>query len=392
MQPSPTAETSGPRVPSLRFSIVPVSPDASGATLAAMGDPPEPLPEQPIGDHPTPAATRRQYIKSGVLLAITGVSLYLLLPSLLSVLSSWPSLKHLDWPFAILVLLFELASWICLWELDRIALGSTGWFTIATGQLAGNALGRIIPGSATPFTVVMLRKAGVDGGDAAAALTASTGLQIATALALPVLAIPAILGGAPVDRGLAMAAYLGAAVVVLLVGTGAVLFTTDAPLERVGRWVQSLLNVTVRRRRPVEGLPEELISDRNFIRTTLGRRWKSAILSAGGNTGFDYLALLCALRAVGASPRPSLVVLAYASAELLAQIPFTPGGLGFVEAGLVGTLTLAGVPGHEALAATLLYRLVSYWLPIPVGGVAYLLFRRRYGSATSAARPAGEGA
>ena len=389
MQPSPTAETSGPRVPSLRFSIVPVSPDASSATLAAMGDPPEPLPEQPIGDHPTPAATRRQYIKSGVLLAITGVSLYLLLPSLLSVLSSWPSLKHLDWPFAILVLLFELASWVFLWELDRIALGSTGWFTIATGQLAGNALGRIIPGSATPFTVVMLRKAGVDGGDAAAALTASTGLQIATALALPVLAIPAILGGAPVDRGLSMAAYLGGAVVVLLVGTGAVLFTTDAPLERVGRWVQSLLNVTVRRRRPVEGLPEELISDRNFIRTTLDRRWKSAILSAAGNTGFDYLALLCALRAVGASPRPSLVVLAYASAELLAQIPFTPGGLGFVEAGLVGTLTLAGVPGHEALAATLLYRLVSYWLPIPVGGVAYLLFRRRYGSMTAGDRQAG---
>jgi hypothetical protein len=266
-----------------------------------------------------------------------------------------------------------------------------GWFTIATGQLAGNALGRIIPGSATPFTVVMLRKAGVDGGDAAAALTASTGLQIATALALPVLAVPAILGGAPVDRGLAMAAYLGGAVVVLLVGTGAVLFTTDAPLERVGRWVQSVLNVTVRRRRPVEGLPEELISDRNFIRTTLDRRWKSAILSAAGNTGFDYLALLCALRAVGASPRPSLVVLAYASAELLAQIPFTPGGLGFVEAGLVGTLTLAGVPGHAALAATLLYRLVSYWLPIPVGGVAYLLIRRRYGSTTVGDRQAGDG-
>ena len=114
MQPSPTAETSGPRVPSLRSCIVPVSLDASGATLAAMGDPPEPRPEQPIGDHPTPAATRRQYIKSGVLLAITGVSLYLLLPSLLSVLSSWPSLKHLDWPFAVLVLLFELTSWICL--------------------------------------------------------------------------------------------------------------------------------------------------------------------------------------------------------------------------------------------------------------------------------------
>ena len=54
---------------------------------------------------------------------------------------------------------------------------------------------------------------------------------------------------------------------------------------------------------------------------------------------------------------------------MLALIPLTPGGLGFVEAGLVGTLTLAGVPGSDALAATLLYRLVSYWLPLPAGGV-----------------------
>jgi uncharacterized membrane protein YbhN (UPF0104 family) len=36
------------------------------------------------------------------------------------------------------------------------------------------------------------------------------------------------------------------------------------------------------------------------------------------------------------------------------------------------------VPGPDALAATLLYRLASYWLPIPAGGVAYVLFRRRY--------------
>ena len=66
---------------------------SGGARLSGMGDPPEPSPEQPIGDRPTPAASRRQYVKSGVLLAITAVSLYLLLPSLLSVLSSWPSLR-----------------------------------------------------------------------------------------------------------------------------------------------------------------------------------------------------------------------------------------------------------------------------------------------------------
>jgi uncharacterized protein (TIRG00374 family) len=54
--------------------------------------------------------------------------------------------------------------------------------------------------------------------------------------------------------------------------------------------------------------------------------------------------------------------------SLLALITFTPGGLGFVEAELVGTLTLAGVKPVRALVATLVYRLVSFWLLIPVGG------------------------
>jgi len=54
------------------------------------------------------------------------------------------------------------------------------------------------------------------------------------------------------------------------------------------------------------------------------------------------------------------------------------GGLGFVEAGLTAMLVLAGIPTAQATVATLAYRLVSYWLPIPAGAVAGLLFRRAY--------------
>jgi uncharacterized protein (TIRG00374 family) len=67
------------------------------------------------------------------------------------------------------------------------------------------------------------------------------------------------------------------------------------------------------------------------------------------------------------------------------MIPLTPGGLGFVEAGLTGTLALAGVPAADALLATLAYRLASFWLPIPAGVVGYWLFSRRYGAAPSEA-------
>jgi uncharacterized protein (TIRG00374 family) len=329
-----------------------------------------------------PTRTWRRAARPALLLVVGGVSIYLLLPSLLAVFGSWRSLSHLDWPFAALVVVSEAAAVVCVWALDRIALHTTAWFPIATAQLTGNAAGRLFPGggaTATAFAAGMLRRAGVDTGEAVAAFGASTLLQIGTALALPVLALPAMLGGVPVNHSLRTAALLGIALLVLLVGGATLAFTTDRPLVLLGRVVERVLNATVRKRRPVTGVAEELLGDRDFIRSTLGGRWRQAIAAAAGTTFFDYLALLAALRAVGADPQPSLVLLAYTGAELLALVPFTPGGLGFVEAGLVGTLSLAGVPSRDALAATLLYRIVSYWLPLPAGGVAYLLFRRRYG-------------
>jgi uncharacterized protein (TIRG00374 family) len=328
------------------------------------------------------SASWKRAARTAVLLAVCALSLYLLLPSLVAVASSWRSLEHVDWLFAFLVLVCETASYVFLWELDRIALQTRAWFPVATAQLSGNVAGRLLPGggaTATAFSVSMLGHAGIETGQATAAFATSTLLQLTTTLALPILALPAVIGGAPVDHDLAMAAYLGIAVLVGLLVGGAAAFVYDKPLELTGRATQWFLNHTTRRKRPVTGLPRKFLASRDFVRTTLGERWRAALLAAAGNTGFDYLALLSALRAVGAAPRPSLVVLAYAAAELLALVPFTPGGLGFVEAGLVGTLTLAGVHPSDALTATLLYRLVSYWLPLPVGGVAYGLFRRRYG-------------
>jgi putative heme transporter len=63
---------------------------------------------------------------------------------------------------------------------------------------------------------------------------------------------------------------------------------------------------------------------------------------------------------------------------VLGMIPITPGGLGFVEAGLTATLHLAGVSTGDAVLATLAYRMVSYWLPLPAGLIAVTLHRRRF--------------
>jgi hypothetical protein len=135
----------------------------------------------------------------------------------------------------------------------------------------------------------------------------------------------------------------------------------------------------VRPRRPApEDLPERLAHERDLVRRTLGRRWPQALAAAVGRWLLDFLTLQAALEAVGARPRLSLALLAYCAAQLLAQVPITPGGLGVVEAGLTGTLALAGVPAAAAAVSTLAYRLASYWLPLPAGLVAWVAYRRRY--------------
>ena len=103
------------------------------------------------------------------------------------------------------------------------------------------------------------------------------------------------------------------------------------------------------------------------------------MLLTAGRLGFDYGCLLAALRATGANPQPSLVLLSYAAAGIVALLPLTPGGLGIVEASLSGLLILAGVSPGSAFLATLAYRVASYWLPLLGGLPAYLLFRHRYG-------------
>jgi len=121
-----------------------------------------------------------------------------------------------------------------------------------------------------------------------------------------------------------------------------------------------------------------LLEQRNLIRAVLGQQWWQATLLSAGRLLFDYLCLLFAVRAVGAHPRASLVLLAYAVAGVIGLVPITPGGLGVVEASLSGLLVLCGLTGVEAVLATLAYRLASYWIPLMSGPFAYAAFKVRY--------------
>jgi uncharacterized membrane protein YbhN (UPF0104 family) len=320
-----------------------------------------------------------------VLLVVAGVSLYLVAPSLLAVFASWPDVRDLDPLLLQFIVIAQLGAFACFWQILRIALGTRRWLPVMTSQLASNAAARIVPGGGATGNAVqyaMLVDAGLPKQRVASGLTAASLLTTGIVLALPALAVPAILGGSPIDDNLARAAWAGVAAAVLLGSAGAVLLFADRPLRESGRALQAARNrlPILRRRPPLEDLPERLLLERDFVRSVLSSRWPGALAATLGRWAFDYGSLLLALVAVGARPAPVAVLLAFCTAQALSLIPLTPGGLGFVEAGLTGTLALAGVSASDALVATLAYRIAAYWFPIPFGAAAYLVHRRRYGA------------
>jgi uncharacterized protein (TIRG00374 family) len=333
--------------------------------------------------------------RHGLLLVVTGVSLYLLAPALLEVFGAFDQLDDIDPIWFVGMFALQVGSYACMWAVQRIAIRARRWGPVITSQLASNAFGRVVPGgvaAAGAMQYAMLVRAGVPPAAAASGMTASSLIVFGALLALPVLAVPAVVTGAAVDPGLVHAAIVGAVLFAAILAVGAACMVWNRPLELAGWAGQSIRNWVMRRREPLTELPARLIRERDVVRDVLGRRSWQALLGAAGRWVLDYLTLLAALYAVDARPRASLVLLAFFAAQLLGTLPLTPGGLGFVEAGLTGTLALAGVGAAAAVLATLAYRIVAFWLPIPAGGVAALLHRRHYGAVdTRRAATAGGG-
>jgi uncharacterized protein (TIRG00374 family) len=90
---------------------------------------------------------------------------------------------------------------------------------------------------------------------------------------------------------------------------------------------------------------------------------------------FDVMIVWATFRAFGAAPPLGIVWIAYLIGELGGLIP-VPGGIGGVDAGLVGSLVLYGVPITFATSAVLAYRAIALWVPAILGAAAFVALRR----------------
>ena len=133
-------------------------------------------------------------------------------------------------------------------------------------------------------------------------------------------------------------------------------------------------------RRLVAGLASApwAVHDALGIAFSLIRERKPWLTGAIAYWGFDIATLWTCFHAFGSPPTVAVIVMAYFVGALANALPL-PGGLGGVEAGMIGAFLAFGTHASLAILAVLSYRLISFWLPTVPGAVAYLQLRRTVG-------------
>jgi len=294
--------------------------------------------------------------------------------------AAWRLVQNAGWGWLTLAVGLELVSMVLFAGLQWLLLG-WGGVRISRRQLleitlAANALALTVPAGAAVsvrWSYEHLRERGVD--RVLAVWTVLVAGALASFALFDILVVGTWVSGSsgpvaplrPVVTALAVFPA-GLAIVIVLarrvpaVEHGARALVDRASERRPGRWAITNARTLLAQTRAVRPPAFE---------------WLRAFALATGNWLADLGCLVAAILTVhGAVPWRGILV-AYALAKLAGVLPLTPGGLAVVEGSLAAALAAYGLPSNAAVAATLLYRVISFWAPVPTGWAMYFVVRRQ---------------
>jgi uncharacterized protein (TIRG00374 family) len=201
-------------------------------------------------------------------------------------------------------------------------------------------------------------------------------------LLLPALALVALLLQGDHVSGAASAALTGA----VIVGVGGVLLALALQAEggarRIGNAVGGVVNRARRwvGRSPITGLEHRIAGFRNDLGGLMRERWRALTVTSVVSQLSIFAVFLVVMRVTGVSaPEVSWAeaLAVFASVRLATSVPIVPGNVGIAELGYIGGLLLIGTNATEAVTAVLLFRFLTYFVQIPIGGVTFLAWRRQ---------------
>jgi uncharacterized protein (TIRG00374 family) len=109
------------------------------------------------------------------------------------------------------------------------------------------------------------------------------------------------------------------------------------------------------------------------------RHPRAGALAIGGAIGFwgaNIAILWASFQAFGVEVPFGVVVQGFFIGMIANLFPLAPGGVGAVDAGMIGAFVLFGLPSEPVFASVLVYRAIAFWLPVPPGVVAFFQLRK----------------
>jgi putative heme transporter len=254
----------------------------------------------------------------------------------------------------------------------------------AVNNQTGTSIANTIPGGgflAVGVTTAMYRSWGFTFADIAL-VTGVTGVwNLFLKLGLPIIALGLLAATGGATASLLVAALIGLAVLVLAVALFALALWRERFAEAIGDGLGRVVSrvLTLFGRPAVTGWGRAAVRFRSQIIGLVSSRWPIITLTTLVSHLTLFAVLLISLRQVGVSEQEvswAEALAVFAFGRLVSAIPITPGGLGFVEAALIKGLELAGGPVNVVAAAVLVFRLLTYGVQIPLGGLTYLIWKR----------------
>jgi uncharacterized membrane protein YbhN (UPF0104 family) len=342
----------------------------------------------PTPSTPTPKRRRPRWAK--ILAPLVSVAIvvgvfWYFLPQFTSISAVWASIQSMSWwqmSLLVLVAIWNLATY---WIVMVSTMPGLTYGQAAVVAESSTAVSNTIPGGGAvgiAMSYAMYSSWGFSRTRSSVSLLVTGVWNNFAKLGMPVLALAlvAFTGGGG-SGGRIVAGVLGISALAAAVTVFAMLLRSEDSARRIGLAAARITSAVLRvlRRPPVHGWELATVKFRSRTLLLLRARWGRITVATVISHLSLFLVLLLSLRFVGVTESQvswAETLAIFAFARLLTAIPLTPGGLGVVELALITGLAAAGGMRAEVAAGVLIFRALTYVLPIPLGLLTYVYWRR----------------
>ncbi|HEX9968149.1 MAG TPA: lysylphosphatidylglycerol synthase transmembrane domain-containing protein [Solirubrobacterales bacterium] len=342
-------------------------------------------PANGTGTAELPLLTRRRVAQTSLLVLILLIGIYFLFPKLFGLGDALSKLSEADPVWIGVAIAFTVAATGTYIALFKAVVGGNvlrlTWRETYEINLAGVAATRFFSAGGAggiALTYWALRRAGMQRRDVARRMVAFLGLQyVFYPLAVIVFGILLRTGVLPGEDAVELT-VIPAAVAGLALAIGLLIMLVPADLgERVTRFSnhERMHEIAANLAKVPATMGEGFRFALALLRSP--SRGGLALFGAAGYWAANIGILWASFKAFGIHVPIAVVIQGFFLGMVGNLFPLAPGGVGAVDAGMIGAFVLFGLPEETVFPAILVYRTVAFWLPLPVGIVAFFQLRGR---------------